>query len=288
MRDELCSVCNSKMNLGLQSWHWECARCKYEKSTLSQAINETLAHEKINELSREKGLKSIRVENFNKLLKSIKALGKKTGNLLDVGCAHGWFIEAAEKQGFKVLGIEPDVNVYNATAQRGLPVRNGFFPQVLSSSEKFDVIVFNDVFEHIPDVADILNKCRSHLNPDGQLILNLPSSTGIFYRISKVLAGRGYKGFFERLWQKGLPSPHLHYFNTRNLSKLLQDNGFEVISTGSLTTLRAKGMFTRISYAGNHSLPIRLLIYILLILVVPFLYLMPSDIIYLISKKVED
>ncbi|MCP1243868.1 hypothetical protein GOB86_08590 [Acetobacter lambici] len=77
MRDDLCSVCNSKMNLGLQSWHWECARCKYEKSTLSQAINETLAHEKINELSREKGLKSIRVENFNKLLKSIKALGKK-------------------------------------------------------------------------------------------------------------------------------------------------------------------------------------------------------------------
>lgn len=187
-----------------------------------------------------------------------------------------------------MLGIEPDVNVYNATAQRGLPVRNGFFPQVLSSSEKFDVIVFNDVFEHILDVADILNKCRSHLNPDGQLILNLPSSTGIFYRISKGLAGRGFKGFFERLWQKGLPSPHLHYFNTRNLSKLLQDNGFEVISTGSLTTLRAKGLFTRISYAGNHSLPIRLLIYILLIMVVPFLYLMPSDIIYLISKKVGD
>lgn len=285
MSDDLCPVCASKMRPGIQSWHWECSDCGYEKSTFSHAINENIAHEKINELSREKGLKSVRIENFNKLLKSIKQADKGASTLLDVGCAHGWFIEAAENQGFKVMGVEPDSNIYNATVQRGLPVRLGFFPQALSSAESFDVIVFNDVFEHIKDVKSVLNECKARANSEGHLVLNLPSSSGFFYKLSKVLVRLGLVGSFERLWQKGLPSPHLHYFNTQNLTKLLQGNGFSVISTGRLSSLRFKGLFTRISYAGNHSFLTRLFIYLALLPVVPVLSLMPSDIIYLISKK---
>jgi len=164
-------------------------------------------------------------------------------------------------------------------------MRLGFFPEVLSESDKFDVIVFNDVFEHIPEPNKVLKGCLAHLKPDGLLVLNLPSSTGIFYRISRLLALIGLESFFDRLWQKSLPSPHLHYFNLKNLNELLSKNGFKTVSSGRLSTLRLKGLFTRISYTGNQNIFVRIFIYFLIFLAIPAILLMPSDIIYSIARK---
>lgn len=280
-----CPVCNSLMSKGLQYWHWECASCGYENADFAPAINDTHAHEQLDEQFREKGLQPLRIDNFNKLLRAIVENKASSGSILDVGCAHGWFLEAAKSNGFRVLGIEPDLNIYRATSQRDLPVRQGFFPDVLAANEQFDVIVFNDVFEHIPNIKNVLSGCTEHLWSNGILVLNLPSSSGIFYKLSRLLCKLGFNSFFERLWQKGLPSPHLHYFNSRNLKLLLQANGFEVVTAGELSTIRLKGLFTRVSYTGNHPLPVRLIVCLMIALATPIILAMPSDIIYVISNK---
>lgn len=285
MSEKYCHVCECRMSAGLADWHQECPKCSYESADLKPAINENFAHTNIDENSRESGLRSLRVANFESLLQAVKKSGKNSGKLLDVGCAHGWFLEAARKNGFDVLGIEPDVNVFNATAQRGLPVRQGFFPEILSKNEQFDVVVFNDVFEHIPDPNGLLAGCRDHLKPGGVLVLNLPNSKGVFYKCARLLAKIGLNGFFERLWQKGLPSPHLHYFSLENLNELLVNNGFEPIASGRLSTLRLKGLFTRISYTGNHTLFVRLVVYSVVALALPLLSIIPSDIVYMVAKK---
>lgn len=285
MPEKYCPVCRSRMSVGLADWHQECPNCSYESADLKPAINENVAHKNIDENSRENGLRSLRVENFASLLRAIKKSGKDSGKLLDVGCAHGWFLDAAKENGFDVLGIEPDVHVFNSTVQRGLPVRQGFFPEILSKNEQFDVIAFNDVFEHIPDLNGLLAGCRVHLNPGGVLVLNLPSSKGVFYKCARFLSKLGFNGFFERLWQKDLPSPHLHYFSLENLNELLRNNGFEPIASGRLSTLRLKGLLTRISYTGNHTLFVRLMVYLVVVLALPVLSIIPSDIVYTISKK---
>lgn len=284
MIKNLCPVCNSSMNSTLESWHWVCSNCEYEQADFAPAINETLVHEKIDERFREKGLRSLRIDNFNKLLQSITKTSSHS-SLLDVGCAHGWFLDAAQQRGFQVLGIEPDINVFKVATQRGLPIRQGFFPDVLDANEKFDVIVFNDVFEHIPDVVAVLNGCSKHLKPEGILVLNLPSSSGLFYKLARVLHKLGINSFFDRLWQKGYPSPHLHYFNPNNLQLLLQSNGFEEVTKGRLATLRLQGLFARISHTGMHSRLMSAAICTLAIFAVPVLWVMPSDIVYAIFKK---
>ena len=147
--------------------------------------------------------------------------------LLDVGCAHGWFIERASSR-FDVTGIEPDAGVAAATRARGLPVRSGFFPDVLGPDECFDVIVFNDVLEHIPDINTTLVACWQHLAPGGCVIVNAPSSRGLLYRLSVLLARTGLGRAFDRMWQLGFPSPHVHYFATTNLVLLAHKAGFEM------------------------------------------------------------
>lgn len=279
-----CPVCHEGMKESVQKWHFFCPRCAYERSSLVPTINEHAAHENIDEAARETGLRELRVSNFIMLLKAVRELKPDGGRLLDVGCAHGWFVETAMSN-FDVLGIEPDEAIYSSTAARGLPVRNGYFPEALREGEKFDVIVFNDVLEHIPPVANVLNACHERLNDGGYLVINLPSSDGIFYRLSRMFARVGYGGFFDRLWQKGLPSPHVHYFNEVNLAELLKCHGFENVVKGRLPVLGLAGLYTRISYTGKLGRLSKAFVYCAVAASLPILRLLPSDIIYLIARR---
>jgi SAM-dependent methyltransferase len=284
MLTELCPICNSMLVAGFRSWHLLCNSCGYEKSSLQQAINENKAHLLIDEDARAKGLRKLRLGNFHKILESIKKMHPGGKDLLEVGSAHGWFLEQARKD-FDVVGLEPDENFFQLTNRRNLPVRRGLFPDALKEGERFDIIVFNDVLEHIPEVEHTLACCYRHLNADGLLVINLPSSNGVFYRISKVLCRLGWSSFFERLWQKDLPSPHVHYFSSSNLSILLGKNGFKVRAKGRLSTLRLDGLYTRISYTGNRNTGVSFLLYMVVASILPILKVLPSDIEYIVSSK---
>lgn len=230
------------------------------------------------------GLKQLRIANFRKLFDVLVALKPNGGMLLDVGAAHGWFLDVAQKK-FNVIGIEPDEAIYAAAVARGSPLRNGYFPEALAPDERVDVIVFNDVIEHIPDIDGVLTACRQHLHEGGILLVNLPSSGGAFYRIAKALSRLGSPGFLDRLWQVRLPSPHVHYFNSANLTRLLRKHGFTPMRSGRLESLGYSGLWTRISYTGQYSWPMKVLLFTGTSLVIPFLALLPSDIVYVVVKS---
>ena len=72
----------------------------------------------------------------------------------------------------------------------------------LFSNGPFDAIIFNDVFEHLPDPIDAIVAVERLLADDGILVLNLPSSDGLFFRVSTLLNRLGWRGPYERLWQR--------------------------------------------------------------------------------------
>lgn len=280
-----CIVCGTPQAAGLAGWHASCHACGYESAALQPAINEKMAGAPVDEDERELGLKALRQENFRDIV-AIAQQHARPGarRLLDVGCAHGWFLEIARER-FEVLGVEPDAVVGGRTGARGLPVRQGYFPDALAPGETFDVIVFNDVIEHIPDIRAALDACRVRLEERGLLILNLPNSAGFFYRLSKTFARLGWRSPFERLWQKDLPSPHVHYFRADNLERLIGRHGFERVHSGELPSLRARGLLERIRCAGNIAGPALYLQYAAVLCAIPLLRLFPSDIIVSVFRK---
>lgn len=281
MLRETCPVCDNHLFMGYQNWHQFCKNCAYEKSSFSPQINQSIAHTWMNEEARQKAFKA-RVKNFKKLLKQLLLLKPQGGSLLEIGSSYGEFLKVA-KGHFDILGLEPDKSIQSQPL--GLPVRTGFFPNALNPDEKFDVIVFNDVIEHIPDIKNTLKTCYRHLNPEGLLLINLPTTTGFFYRLSKFSSCLGIPHFFERLWQKDLPSPHLHYFNFLNLSQVLQDEKFLIQTKGHLATLHLNGLYSRLSHVRKQNHGVCLMLYPLLILSLPLLKIFPKDIIYVIAKR---
>jgi 2-polyprenyl-3-methyl-5-hydroxy-6-metoxy-1,4-benzoquinol methylase len=280
-----CIVCSSPVFKGLSPWHATCRHCAYESAQLAESINQQAAHALVNERDRETALRRLRSDNFRIIIERLARLAAPhASRLLDVGSAHGWFLEEAARR-FTVLGIEPDAAVGAQAAARGLPVRAGYFPAALRDDEQFDLIVFNDVIEHIPDIGGALGACHQRLASGGLLVLNLPSSRGVFYKLAKLLARAGWSGPFDRMWQKDLPSPHVHYFNARNLTALVARHGFEAADSFTLPSLRASGLLERLRFVGKVNPLALYLQYLIILAAIPVLKILPSDIAVCVFRK---
>ncbi|WP_298460412.1 class I SAM-dependent methyltransferase [uncultured Cellulomonas sp.] len=200
----------------------------------------------IDETARATGLAQLRRQNNATVVERIRSWGAPDGaRLLDVGSAHGWLLQRATAQGLRAVGVEPDVAVARRAIGAGSDVRIGFFPEALRPDDLFDVITFNDVLEHLPDPREALAESASRLTPGGLLVVNIPDRRGIVYRVADVLRRLGVPSVFDRLWQRGLPSPHLWYFDAGALTRLGCSLGLEVVEVTHLPSMSRAGLWER-------------------------------------------
>jgi SAM-dependent methyltransferase len=183
-----------------------------------------------------------------------------------------------------VSAIEPSIPHAEMSRIKGFDVTTGFFPEDVSAPDKFDFIVFNDVFEHLPDPKAALTRCEALLAPGGVLVLNLPSNHGLIYRLASLLARNGQLTLLERLWQKDFPSPHLSYFNPDVLQRFVDRySRLRHIDTFYLDTFIAEGLEARIK--ATHDGIIGSFIYMGLRVILPVIRLFPADIIVGVFEK---
>jgi len=193
-------------------------------------------------------LDAVREKNYRFICKVIKERFSKLITVLDVGCSDGHFLKVANDEGFSVTGLEPDARLAEKARLHGYKVINGFFPKAEGLlNQMYDIIIFNDSWEHIPSLQESLQGIKEHLKSTGNAIVNLPSSDGIIFKTAFLLNKLGIRTPFNRLWQKGFASPHLHYFNTKNLRRFFENNGFVMCFSSPLYFYTIKGLWGRIS-----------------------------------------
>jgi 2-polyprenyl-3-methyl-5-hydroxy-6-metoxy-1,4-benzoquinol methylase len=246
-----CVVCDTAVRVELAPWTACCPACGTWTSSLEPAINAQTTHAttatEIDGAARAVGLEQLRRANFRTILDRIGTVAPLAGaRLLDVGSAHGWFLDEAAARGAQAVGVEPEEDVAAEPLSRGLDVRVGYFPDVVAASETFDAITFNDVLEHIPDVRATLDACARVLRPGGVLSINIPSADGLGYRVARAAARIGLRGPYERFWQHGLPSPHQHYFTRASLARIVADSGFAVEQVDALSAIARQGLWDRV------------------------------------------
>jgi 2-polyprenyl-3-methyl-5-hydroxy-6-metoxy-1,4-benzoquinol methylase len=127
-----------------------------------------------------------RGENIVKNLSSL--LDKKHRRVLDVGCGFGGGLAAFAKRKFDVTGVELDSE--RAAAARLLLLDQNVRGQICSLDVysdafnelgKFDVIVAENVVEHVNDPRMFLTRLSSCLNQDGIVYLEIPNCQSVQY-----------------------------------------------------------------------------------------------------------
>lgn len=279
-----CPIHREPLKKCKYDWLFSCEICGLEASTLLPNISSGHLSGELSEGDRESGLNSIRIENGNRILDALarETTGRK---LLDVGSGPGFFLTLATERLFDAVGLEPDHAIASICQASGQRVREGFFPEALSENEVFDLITLNDVLEHIPDLSKAFKGFNDHLYVGGLLLLNCPDRNGVIYRIAKLLDKMGFSPPFFRMWQLGLPSPHVWYFTRSELRVMAEERGFEFVRYVDLKTLSRTSLYDRVSYVKGQSKLFNVFAFAVMWLLVPLLRLLSSDLGAVIVRK---
>lgn len=163
---------------------------------------------------------------FNNLFQPLKSHTQKIkkGKVLDVGCAYGFMLRKFPDT-FEKFGI--DISDYAIReAKKRLPeaaLTVGNAEDELPFPERFfDIVICNDVLEHLADPASALKNIRKVLNNNGILYINTPNLNWFRRKVFTYADKKEH---------------HLSLFSHQTLLNLLAESGFEVIDHWTYTNL---------------------------------------------------
>lgn len=243
-----CVACASSKQERLGPY-FRCRGCGYWGSDLPPDVTNTDAPDEEYELV---SYESTRTENYNTILDMLAPRHAPGSTLLEIGCADGLFLKLArDRNGYEVLGIEPNTKMMGGNPHRE-NVRQGFFPDVLGDDEtRYDIIALNCVFEHVPALDAMIESFKRYLKPGGSVMLNVPVSSGFMFKVSRTLFRLGFAYPFDRIWQKGFVSPHVHYFAGGNLARLFEKHAMTLVAEKPLVMFSLGGLYKRLSLDPN-------------------------------------
>jgi len=159
---------------------------------------------------------------FTAYLDRIGRVSGRTGTLLDIGAATGFFMGMARARGWSVSGVEVSDHASQTARSRGFDVRTGVLAEQDFEDSSFDAITMWDVIEHMENPARDVTKSAALLKSGGVLAINTPDSGSL---VSKVAGVR---------WHLVIPPEHLNLFSAQSLRIVLESCGFEILEATTL------------------------------------------------------
>jgi SAM-dependent methyltransferase len=183
------------------------------------------------EIRREKIFKP-RAELISEFLKNENKLV-----IGDIGAGFGIFLEELYKlrPTYRLIAIEPSNEMAEICREKGFEVIPKLIEDVNGFDASFDVLIAFELFEHLHNPEDFVQKVSKLLKPGGILIFT-------------TLNGLGFD--IQVLGEKSnsiSPPHHINFFNPRSASILLENNGYEIIEAstpGKLDWDIVEGAFT--------------------------------------------
>jgi 2-polyprenyl-3-methyl-5-hydroxy-6-metoxy-1,4-benzoquinol methylase len=140
------------------------------------------------------------------------------GNILDVGCATGYFLEVAAKRNFEPFGVEfSDYSSAIAKTKFGNEkVFHGILEDCTFQNASFDVIAMSDLIEHVRIPSITLAKAAALLKDNGVIMIMTPNHNSL----SRRLMGRRWTHY---------KLEHFFYFTQKAMQLLAEQCNLELV-----------------------------------------------------------
>lgn len=158
--------------------------------------------------------------------------------VLDVGCGEGGFgrtLRATLAPDARICGV--DAVIDNVEAARRTEsfdkVTHGYFPEALGNSEdKYDLITFLDVLEHMFDPWSVLASTHDYLLPGGKVVAAIPN-VQVWTLMRALVRGR-----WDYTDTGILDRTHVRFFTKATMIEMFEGAGFVVESCEGINSQR--------------------------------------------------
>lgn len=147
----------------------------------------------------------------------IKATGRETGRLLDMGSGTGAFLNEMKGRGWEITGLEPDEDARKVARQlHGIELSEASLLYRLPAAG-FDAITLWHVLEHVHELNPAIQQLKTILKDTGRLMIAVPNYTSAD---AKIYAGS---------WAAYDVPRHLYHFSPRSMEVLMNRNGLKIL-----------------------------------------------------------
>lgn len=162
--------------------------------------------------------------------KKLKIIAKLMGaekniskNVLDVGCASGWFLSEFALRYPKAVFAGVDVHKkaidYGKKRYKNLKLICSDAHSLPFSNGSFDVIICAEVLEHVENPKKVLKEIKRVLSKDGIAIIEMDTGNFLFR-----LVWYWWTHLRRGVWRNS----HIHTFNTKILEDMIKHSGFNI------------------------------------------------------------
>jgi 2-polyprenyl-3-methyl-5-hydroxy-6-metoxy-1,4-benzoquinol methylase len=148
-------------------------------------------------------------------MKRVEKFARQKGRVLDVGCAAGFSLLAAQQRGWAAEGIEISEFCVDYARSRNLKVHLGCLEDYSGESQSFDAVTMWDYLEHSSDPLKELKICASLLKKGGVLVCSIPNVDSWSYR------------FFKEKWIGFKNVEHFYFYSRSTLAQIARLAGLQ-------------------------------------------------------------
>ena len=166
-----------------------------------------------------------RSSRFWQVARKEPSLTTSGGRVADIGCGEGDLCNELRMAGWqRVIGL--DVSCARIARARARYPDGEFYDRPIEqtgvAAASLDLIIMDNVIEHLPEPMEMLRTLRRYLKPEGRIVVITPNMTSGHFRL------------LGRRWTPELaPHAHIFLFTPPSMGVLLANAGFKVGRIGS-------------------------------------------------------